>query len=146
MRWHRRRRNVPGSVIQVAGELVERCVSALKQRRSRYLRKPSKSSLRIVEGGGMAIGWFDDTEYDDCVIELQLGDRLYLYSDGVPEAMDAALEQFTMKQMLEIIELGQAQSLDDSVSLLLKSVKRWCAKNGPKDDVSILGLEVCSEN
>lgn len=107
---------------------------------------PRSVAPRMVKGDGVAIGWVDDWEYDDHVIKLQPGDRLYLYSDGVPEAMDEDLNQFTMKQMMEIIELGQSCALDDSVSLLLKSVKRWCAKNGPKDDVSILGLEICGES
>ena len=100
---------------------------------------------QLLEADGMAIGWVDDMEYDEQVVQLELGDRLYLYSDGVPEAMDQQLNQFTMKQMIEIIELGQTQSLDDSVALLLQSVKRWCEKHGPKDDVSILGLEISGE-
>jgi sigma-B regulation protein RsbU (phosphoserine phosphatase) len=107
---------------------------------------PRTGTPQMVEGGGTPIGWVEDMEYDDYVVKLQPGDRLYLYSDGVPEAMDEGLIQFTMKQMFEIMELGQSRSLDDSVSLLLTSVERWCAKNGPKDDVSILGLEICSEN
>jgi serine phosphatase RsbU (regulator of sigma subunit)/CheY-like chemotaxis protein len=107
---------------------------------------PLSERPRLVEEGGMPIGWMDDAEYEDCLIELKPGDRLYLYSDGVPEAMNEGLSQFTMNQMLEIMELGQSRSLDDSVSLLLKAVERWCVKNGPKDDVSILGLEMCREN
>ena len=51
-----------------------------------------------------------------------------------------------MRQMMEIIELGQAQSLEQSVNSLQKSVQRSCAKNGPKDDVSILGLEILPES
>jgi sigma-B regulation protein RsbU (phosphoserine phosphatase) len=98
----------------------------------------------MVEGDGVPIGWFEDMEYDEHVVKVQPGDRLYLYSDGVPEAMNGELDQFTMKQMLEIMELGQTQALDDSVSLLLNAVERWCVKNGPKDDVSILGLEISS--
>jgi sigma-B regulation protein RsbU (phosphoserine phosphatase) len=101
---------------------------------------------QILESNAPAIGWLEEMEYDETVIELQPGDRLYLYSDGVPEAPDEALNPFSMKQMLEIIELGQSRSLDDSVSLLLTSVKRWCAKNGPKDDVSILGLEIAGKH
>ena len=96
----------------------------------------------LVDGDGMAIGWVDDMEYDEQALQLQPGDRLYLYSDGVPEAMDADLNQFTMQQMVEIIELGQTQSLDESVTLLSRSVERWCGKKGPADDVSILGLEI----
>jgi sigma-B regulation protein RsbU (phosphoserine phosphatase) len=107
---------------------------------------PQSGAPCMVEGDGIAIGWVDDWEFEDEVIKLQPGDRLYLYSDGVPEAMDEELNEFSMNQMVEIIELGQSYDLHDSVSLLLKSVKRWCAKNGPKDDVSILGLEICGES
>lgn len=107
---------------------------------------PRGGTPTLLEGSNMAIGWVEDMEYDEEVVTVQPGDRLYLYSDGVPEAMDGELNQFTMKQMMEMIELGQSQSLDDSVSLLLKSVQRWCAKNGPKDDVSILALEISTED
>ena len=105
-----------------------------------HLRETGKPN--IVEGEGMSIGWMDDVEYDDQVIQLQPGDRLFLYSDGVPEAMDPDMNQFGMQQMHDILELGQSQSLDDCVSLLLNSVKRWCADKGPLDDVSILGLQI----
>lgn len=107
---------------------------------------PRQGVPRTVEGDGLAIGWMEDIEYDEQVIRLQPGDRLYLYSDGVPEAMDEDLNEFSMQQMLDIIELGKSRSLDDSVALLLKAVERWCVKKGPKDDVSILGLEVASSD
>ena len=77
------------------------------------------------------------------MITLAPGDRLFVFSDGVPEAMDAELEQFGERQMLEILELGATHSLEQSVTLLDGAVQRWCAKNGPKDDVSLLGLEIC---
>jgi phosphoserine phosphatase RsbU/P len=96
----------------------------------------------IFEGEGMGIGWMDDAEYENQTIQLQPGDRLYLYSDGVPEAMDQDMNQFSMQQMHEVLELGQTLALDASVLLLLNSVKRWCSKQGPLDDVSILGLQI----
>lgn len=96
----------------------------------------------LLEGSNMAIGWVQGIDYDQVEVTLSPGDRLYVYSDGVPEAMDQDLNPFSMRQMLEIIELGQTQSLSDSVSLLEKSVQRWCARNGPLDDVSILGFEI----
>ncbi len=99
----------------------------------------------LLEGSNVVIGWVEDMDYDEQVVTLAPGDRLYLYSDGVPEAMDEDLNEFTKRQMMEIIELGQTQSLEASVSLLQNSVQRWCAKNGPKDDVSILALEISPE-
>jgi len=65
-----------------------------------------------------------------------------MYSDGVPEAMDEEMHEFGEQRMLEMIELGKSQSLEESVGTILTAVERWCAKNGPKDDVSILGLEI----
>ena len=106
---------------------------------------PKSGVPQFVEGDGMAVGWVDDMEYDEFAIQLQPGDRLYLYSDGVPEAMSPEMQQFTMEQMLEIIELGKSRSLKDSTSLLLNSVKRWCGETGPQDDVSILGIEIADE-
>jgi sigma-B regulation protein RsbU (phosphoserine phosphatase) len=103
---------------------------------------PRAGTPQVLDISSMAIGWVDDMEYDENVVKLAPGDRLYLYSDGVPEAMDGDMNQFTTEQMLEIVELGKSRSLDDSVSLLLKTVQRWCAASGPKDDVSILGVEV----
>ncbi|MGI9516695.1 MAG: SpoIIE family protein phosphatase [Pirellulaceae bacterium] len=97
---------------------------------------------RELEHYGTPIGWLPDEEYEDCVLQLQPGDRIYLYSDGVPEAMDEQQEQFGKQQLSEILELGLTQPLNDSVSLLLDSVQRWCRVNGPRDDVAILGLEV----
>ncbi len=61
---------------------------------------------RMVEVNNMAIGWVEEMEYEEGKIDLKPGDRLYVYSDGVPEAMDADLNEFTMRQMMEIIELG----------------------------------------
>lgn len=90
----------------------------------------------------MAIGWIPDIDYEQLSVQLQPGDRLYLYSDGIPEAMDANLNVFGDQRMLEVLELGQVQSIQDSTQLLLNSVQRWCRQNGPKDDASILGMEI----
>ncbi len=88
------------------------------------------------------IGWIDDVAYDEHEVQLAAGDRLFLYSDGVPEAMNGVMKQFGMQQMMDVMELGRSQSLEDGVALLLKSVERWCGESSPKDDVSILGMQV----
>ncbi len=96
----------------------------------------------VVEGSGMTVGWIEDPVYEDQVIKLRPGDRFYLYSDGVPEAMDDELNEFTMARMLDVIRRSRSGSLEESVSAISKAVQTWCAPNGPKDDVSIVGVEV----
>jgi hypothetical protein len=56
--------------------------------------------------------------------------------------MDPEHKQFGNKQMLEVLELGKRQPLNDSVVLLLDVVQRWGTDGSLKDDVSILGMEI----
>ncbi len=97
---------------------------------------------QLLEASGMAIGWIEDMEFDEHVVKLGAGDRLYLYSDGVPEAMDQDLNEFGNDRLLEVVTDAASKELDAGVSDLLESVQQWCVKNGPKDDVSILAVEM----
>jgi sigma-B regulation protein RsbU (phosphoserine phosphatase) len=109
----------------------------------RIVHVPHGGAPTLIESDGMAIGWIDDLECPEHVMQLEPNDRLFMYSDGVPEAMDPELNQFGDNQLLEIVELTQGQSLDESVAMLMQVVERW-GDNGKclKDDVSILGLEI----
>lgn len=90
----------------------------------------------------MAIGWVPDLDCDEHSVQLEPGDRLWLHSDGVPEAMDPDKNQFGNRQLLEVVELSQQQPLDESVSLLMSTVERWGRDGSLKDDVSIIGVEI----
>ena len=50
---------------------------------------PAGAEPVILESRGTPIGLADDA-YEERSVRLSAGDRLYLYSDGVPEAMDPA--------------------------------------------------------
>ena len=54
---------------------------------------PAGADPSILESPGFPIGLGDDV-YVERSVRLGPGDRLYLYSDGVPEAMDRAGGQF----------------------------------------------------
>ncbi len=105
---------------------------------------PAGADPVLVEAAGMGIGWFDEPLFQcsESVLQLSRGDRLYLYSDGVPEAMDPDENALGDRQMLEVIELGKSQPLEDTVALLMNVVERWAGSGSIRDDVSILGLEL----
>jgi sigma-B regulation protein RsbU (phosphoserine phosphatase) len=89
----------------------------------------------------LPIGFFPEAEYEEQSLQLSVGDRLYLYSDGVTEAMDEHLNQYGDDALAEIITLHRARPLDAGVGELLESIDTWCQPKGPLDDVSILGFE-----
>jgi sigma-B regulation protein RsbU (phosphoserine phosphatase) len=107
---------------------------------------PSSRPPTLLPATGMAIGWVPELECDELSVQLEPGDRLWLYSDGVPEAMDPDHNQFGNRQLVEVIELSQRQPLDESAALLMSTVERWGHDGSLRDDVSILGLEVAADS
>jgi sigma-B regulation protein RsbU (phosphoserine phosphatase) len=56
---------------------------------------------RILDVQGPPIGLGADS-FEEYAVALQPGDRLYLYSDGVPDAMNEANKRFTKKELLRV--------------------------------------------
>jgi sigma-B regulation protein RsbU (phosphoserine phosphatase) len=80
-------------------------------------------------------------DYEQHTLQLAPGDRIYLYSDGVTEAMDKDREQLGDDALAKVLAATRAQPLEESVGALLQRVEDWCQPAGPLDDVSILGIE-----
>lgn len=97
---------------------------------------------KLLPAEGFAIGWIEDVEYDEEVANLSPGDRLFVFSDGVPEAMSEDLEELGDERMLKSISETSDKTLDDAVAHVKSTVDHWCRINGPKDDVSILAVEM----
>jgi serine phosphatase RsbU (regulator of sigma subunit)/ABC-type amino acid transport substrate-binding protein len=93
---------------------------------------------------GMAIGWVDEPDYEEHRTTLEAGERLLIYSDGVPEAMNPENEQFGNERLLEVLGDNTSRTLELGVADLLFRVEQWCGETGPKDDVSVLALEIGS--
>lgn len=102
----------------------------------------SNGKPEFLPGDGFPIGMMEEMPYEESTLQLSAGDRLYLYSDGVPEAMDPELQQFTNERMLATLTASQGQPFDASVDNLFASVKDWCEPTGPRDDVTILGVTI----
>src|SRR6202040_1271081 len=101
---------------------------------------PSGGVPVILESQGFPIG-LADVAYEERSVRLGAGDRLYLYSDGVPEAMDPAGKRFGDARLLEAIAQGRSEPLEEGVATLLREIARWHGSESPQDDISILAVE-----
>ncbi len=101
--------------------------------------------LEINKAGGLPVGC--DFERDDEVIELNLspGDRIYLYSDGIIEAMNKKEELFTLERMTHVLQENRHRSLEDGLGKLIDEVKTFTATDAFEDDISIIGID-CTSN
>ena len=76
-----------------------------------------------------------------CSLAMAPGDRIYLYSDGIPEAMDADGRVFGGDRLLEALEQARGEPLDRTVESLIEELGRWTGSAGLRDDVSLVAVE-----
>ena len=93
-----------------------------------------------LESEGSPIGLADDA-YVERSVYLASGDRLYLYSDGVLEAMDPDGKPFGEAQLLAAISERRCELIDYGVATLAESIARWRGSEKQQDDISILAVE-----
>jgi PAS domain S-box-containing protein len=96
---------------------------------------------RNMTVGGFPVGMVKEPKYEERVVDLKRGDRLYVYSDGVLEAANEDDCEFGAEQMRQEIQRGRDLSLKESVEALEATAKSW-AGGRLHDDLSILALEI----
>jgi sigma-B regulation protein RsbU (phosphoserine phosphatase) len=97
----------------------------------------------ILESPGFPIGLAEEA-YAERRVHLAAGDRMYLYSDGLPDAMNAGGERFGEARLLEAIERCRAEPLRVGLASLLGEIARWQGAKRPQDDTSILAVELAA--
>jgi serine phosphatase RsbU (regulator of sigma subunit)/ABC-type amino acid transport substrate-binding protein len=102
----------------------------------------SQGTPRVLRPGSMAIGWLAEADFEEHVVQLNSGDRLVIYSDGIPEAMDSHSQQFGEERLVETLMRTFGQPLEESLAQLVHDVEDWCGQPGPMDDVSIVAAEI----
>lgn len=105
------------------------------------LHLPAGGPPVILEHPGFPIG-LSDERYEERRLRLAPGDRLYLYSDGLPDANNPDGERFGEARLQDAVNRLRAELLDRGVAELLDDVARWQEGERPDDDISVLAIEL----
>ena len=82
----------------------------------------------------------ENIEYFDETVTLRSGDRLFLYTDGVPEAKNSAAERFGTERMLEILNRNKTASPEELLEKVKGEVDSFTGDNDPFDDVTMMSV------
>jgi serine phosphatase RsbU (regulator of sigma subunit)/PAS domain-containing protein len=98
--------------------------------------------IRTTSGGGIPLGLFED-DFGVGVEHLDLdpGDTLFLYSDGVPEVSDPAQVRFGLERLIEILAAHADRPVADLAMAVEAALLEFCGGD-LRDDVSMLALRV----
>jgi phosphoserine phosphatase RsbU/P len=88
--------------------------------------------------GSVPVGLIPEAEYASACVELQPGDTLVLFSDGVSEAMDPDEEMFGVPRLREVLSGRQEAPLDHLQKTILDAVRTFSRGAAQGDDITLL--------
>jgi serine phosphatase RsbU (regulator of sigma subunit) len=74
--------------------------------------------------------------------ELQMnpGDRLFVYTDGIPEAINEAVEQYGPDRLLTILNKDKTAPMEEILPAVREDISDFAGKAEQFDDITMLGF------
>ncbi len=90
----------------------------------------------------IVVGAIPKIKFTDYEIQLNKGDKLFLYTDGVPEATDKDNRMFTVDNMLKALNENKNKSPKDILEGVRESVNAFVGEAPQFDDLTMLCIEI----
>jgi len=89
---------------------------------------------------GFFLGVFEEPQYHTEKIELQPGDLLLVYTDGVTEAINEEGELYNNQRLFETVRIYPDNAPEELVNNVVDSVKSFSRGVSQADDITVLAL------
>ena len=94
----------------------------------------------VTANGGLPLGLDPKEKFHPVRISMKPGDRVVLYTDGISEAMNVDLEQYSTERLVEVIAESR-EPLPGLIQQIEQDVVRFRNGQDASDDVCVMGLE-----
>jgi len=92
---------------------------------------------------GMALGIDDTFVYQTKTLSVRPGDALFLYTDGVTEAMNHNNEMYSDRRLQSFLQQWNGATPEDMIRGSVAEVKTFAGDVPQSDDITILALRYC---
>lgn len=105
-----------------------------------------RGRIELLGAPGLGLGMVSGKMFDKGLrpesITMRPGDALLFYSDGIPEAMNAAGEEFGMERLTAAVERAAEMSTAEMREAILGEVAEFLGDVHPQDDITLIVLRV----
>ncbi len=91
------------------------------------------------------IGLFPDAEYPLTEVELQPGDRLLFYTDGLVEAENPDGEPFGMERLREFLRGHRGLAAEELKNELIRQLREFVVRDSFEDDVTLIAVHLLND-
>ncbi|MBO4424599.1 MAG: SpoIIE family protein phosphatase, partial [Spirochaetales bacterium] len=105
------------------------------------LRDGDGSFALVNDKHCVVIGGFEDVKFTDYELQLRSGSKLFLYTDGVPEATDADSNMFGEERLVAALNEDPGASPEVLLNTVRKAVDGFVKEAEQFDDLTMMCLE-----
>jgi sigma-B regulation protein RsbU (phosphoserine phosphatase) len=91
-----------------------------------------------LKAGGLLLSCLEDSEYEEDNIELEPGDLLVIYSDGITEARSEEDEEFGEERLGELLSENSGLSPAELIEKITDTVKEFAGSLPQMDDMTLV--------
>jgi sigma-B regulation protein RsbU (phosphoserine phosphatase) len=95
--------------------------------------------------GGIVLGMMADMKFETEKIQLEPGDRIVMFTDGVTEAVDKDDEEFGEARVQEIICQTKSEGAQVLLDRIIEDVQKFSHGMPQADDITMVVMKALSE-
>ncbi|MBL4915000.1 SpoIIE family protein phosphatase [Shewanella schlegeliana] len=105
-----------------------------------WLQKQQQQCL-FIQQESFVVGMFDFADFQTEQVQLNCGDRIFLYSDGITEAESSDNQQFSEQGLKQLVQDLADQPAAKQTDTIVETLKSWSGTAQFNDDISLLVFE-----
>jgi sigma-B regulation protein RsbU (phosphoserine phosphatase) len=106
-----------------------------------YIKREDGSLVRLDQRHGPVIGAMEDMVYGEDNTRLNMNDRVFVYTDGVTEAMNLAGELYSEARLVDLLSSEKCELVESMVTETVSDVACFEGEAEQADDVTVLAIQ-----
>ncbi len=103
---------------------------------------PDGIHVKTIQAEGFPLGLFANAEYEEFTLATRPGDMIVFFSDGIPDAENAAGEMFGTERLAAVLQAQTAPTAESMVDAILEAVGNFQSGTEHFDDETVVVLRV----
>lgn len=108
------------------------------------LYRRESDSVELIRASGNLLGWQENRTFSETSVELRSGDRIFLYTDGIPDTINEKREMLDSddKTFLDLFRDPEQRTISQKLDCIIDAVTEF-RKGAPLvDDIILIGVEM----
>ena len=89
---------------------------------------------------GLALAAMEGMKFREYELRMDPGDRLFVYTDGIPEAIDEKVEQYGPERLVRVLNTVKSAPMVDALPAVRRDIADFVGNADQFDDITMIGF------